>query len=255
MLAPIRLLALLAIACPAALAGPPDVPPFAPDSWAVTEFRDATGHSADLGRVSAQIFADELAKVSRKRVVLNDALKFTGINAGFDQNELWRLRRAATLQDVDAMVRGEIIGYRRDGRKSFATVRVVVFDMSTDLAMTGGQASVEGVVRSEGKWVEDVVRQATLGALKAMRSRSIPMARVSRDEGRQSHLDKGSEAGFEKGMVAVSFRGGMPFQVGEIGSADRGDALFRYTRSGKGTVKGDRVVGLYSPDRLNAMSW
>jgi hypothetical protein len=232
-----------------------------PPTWAVLDFANPSGYgSNDVGRLAADSFVVELAKLNRYNVLPREQL-LNGI-----QNEnltpplnLTSIERLGQSLGVNAIVSGEIssISFSRDRRQAKVSIVVRVIDPKSGYLLNGALA--EGLsnqrpipVDDEEQLVNEAFGNAAFNAVRQISRFNIPVATVtiSGNNSLSGHtttvtLNKGSRDGLINGMDMLVTRGGLVTGTIRVVDASDTEANAIITDSGGGIEPGDHAAAIY----------
>jgi len=224
-------------------------------TWAVLDFANPSGYgSTDVGRLAADSFVVELAKLNRYAVLPRQDL----LN-GIQQNNLTpplnltSIQRLGQALGVQAVVAGEIasISFSRDRRQAKVNLVVRVIDPRSGFLLNGALA--EGYsnqrpipVTDEEQLVNEAFGNAAFNAVKQISKFNLPVATVLIGRDTQSvTLNKGTRDGLYDGLDMIVTRNGVVTGRIKVTTATNNDADAVITDLGQGIRPEDRATALY----------
>ena len=224
-------------------------------TWAVLDFANPSGYGgADVGRLAADSFVVELAKLNRYAVLPRQDL----LN-GIQQNNLTpplnltSIERLGQGLGVQAVVAGEIasVSFSSDRRQAKVNLVVRVVDPRSGFLLNGALA--EGYsnqrpipVTDEEQLVNEAFGNAAFNAVRQISKFNLPVATVLIGRDTQSvTLNKGTRDGLYNGLDMIVTRNGVVTGRVRIFSATNNDADATIVDQGQGIRPEDRATALY----------
>ena len=224
-------------------------------TWAVLDFANPSGYgSSDVGRLAADSFVVELAKLNRYAVLpRQDLLNGIQNNNLTPPLNLTSIERLGQGLGVQAVVAGEIasISFSRDRRQAKVNLVVRVIDPRSGYLLNGALA--EGYsnqrpipVTDEEQLVNEAFGNAAFNAVKQISRFNLPVATVLIGRDTQSvTLNKGTRDGLYNGLDMIVTRNGVVTGRIRISTASNNDADGVITDLGQGIRPEDRATALY----------
>lgn len=225
-------------------------------TWGVLDFANPSGYGgADVGRLAADSFVIELAKLNRYSIRPRQDI-LSGIQA---ENltpplNLTSIERLGESLGVDAMVAGEIasVSFSSDHRQAKVSLVVRVIDPRTGLLLNGALA--QGLsnprpipVNDEETLVNEAFGNAAFNAVKQISRFNLPVATVLIGRDTQAvTLNKGTRDGLYNGLDMVVTRNGVVTGRIRVSDASNNDANATITDLGTGIRPEDRATALYT---------
>lgn len=224
-------------------------------TWGVLDFANPSGYGgSDVGRLAADSFVIELAKLGRYRVRprqdILDGIQAENLTPPLNMTSI---RRLGESLGVDAMVAGEIasVSFSRDRRQAKVNLVVRVIDPRSGLLLNGALA--EGLsnprpipVNDEEQLVNEAFGNAAFNAVKQISKFNLPVATVliGRDTASVT-LNKGTRDGLYNGLDMVVTRNGVVTGQIQVSDASNNDANATITDLGIGIRPEDRATAIY----------
>jgi hypothetical protein len=223
--------------------------------WAVLDFGNPSGYgTTDVGRLAADSFVVELAKLNRYAVTPR-----SDVLAGLQQENLTpplnltSIQRLGQSLGVNAVVAGEIasVSFSRDHRQAKVNLVVRVIDPRSGLLLNGALA--EGLsnprpipVTDEEQLVNEAFGNAAFNAVKQISRFNLPVATVliGRDTDSVT-LNKGTRDGLYNGLEMLVTRNGVVTGRIKVSDASNNDANATITDLGIGIKPEDRATAIY----------
>ena len=225
-------------------------------NWAVLDFANPSGYgSTDVGRLAADSFVVELAKLNRYTVLpRQDLLNGIQTNNLTPPLNLTSIERLGLSLGVDAVVAGEIasVSFSRDRRQAKVDLVVRVIDPRSGLLLNGALA--EGYsnprpipVSDEEQLVNEAFGNAAFNAVKQISKFTPAVATVliGRDTNSVT-LNKGTRDGLYNGLDMIVTRNGIIKGRIRVSDASNNDANATITDLGGGILPEDRATALYT---------
>jgi len=224
-------------------------------TWAVLDFANPSGYGGtDVGRLAADSFVVELAKLNRYAVLPRQDL-LNGIQANnlTPPLNLTSIERLGQALGVQAVVAGEIasISFSRDRRQAKVNLVVRVFDPRSGFLLNGALA--EGYsnqrpipVTDEEQLVNEAFGNAAFNAVRQISKFNLPVATVliGRDT-KSVTLNKGTRDGLYDGLEMIVTRNGVVTGRVRIFNATNNDSDAIISDQGQGIRPEDRATALY----------
>lgn len=224
-------------------------------TWAVLDFANPSGYGgADVGRLAADSFVVELAKLNRFAVLprqdLLNGIQNNNLTPPLNLTSIERLGQALGVQAVAA---GEIasISFSRDRRQAKVNLIVRVIDPRSGFLLNGALA--EGYsnqrpipVTDEEQLVNEAFGNAAFNAVRQISKFNLPVATVliGRDT-KSVTLNKGTRDGLYDGLEMIVTRNGVVTGRVRIFNATNNDSDAVITDQGQGIRPEDRATALY----------
>jgi len=224
-------------------------------TWAVLDFANPSGYGGtDVGRLAADSFVVELAKLNRYAVLpRQDLLNGIQNNNLTPPLNLTSIQRLGQGLGVQAVVAGEIasISFSRDRRQAKVNLVVRVIDPRSGFLLNGALA--EGYsnqrpipVTDEEQLVNEAFGNAAFNAVRQISRFNLPVATVLIGRDTQSvTLNKGTRDGLYNGLDMIVSRNGVVTGRIRISTASNNDADGVITDLGQGIRPEDRATALY----------
>jgi len=224
-------------------------------TWGVLDFANPSGYGgSDVGRLAADSFVVELAKLNRYAVLpRRDLLNGIQNNNLTPPLNLTSIQRLGQGLGVQAVVAGEIasISFSRDRRQAKVNLVVRVIDPRSGFLLNGALA--EGFsnqrpipVSDEEQLVNEAFGNAAFNAVKQISRFNLPVATVLIGRDTQSvTLNKGTRDGLYNGLDMIVTRNGVVTGRIRIAAASNNDAEGIITDLGQGIRPEDRATALY----------
>ncbi len=230
-------------------------------TWAVLDFANPSGYgSTDVGRLAADSFVVELAKLNRYAVLprqdLLNGIQSEGLTPPLNLTSIQRLGQGL---GVDAMVAGEIasVSFSRDRRQAKVSLVLRVIDPRSGFLLNGALA--EGLsnprpipVNDEEQLVNEAFGNAAFNAVKQISKFNLPVATVllSGDSGLNGgstsvEVNKGSRDGMYPNLEMLVTRNGVVTGRIRINEVTNNDSNATVTDLGIGIKPEDRATAIY----------
>ncbi len=230
-------------------------------TWAVLDFANPSGYgSTDVGRLAADSFVVELAKLNRYAVLprqdLLNGIQSEGLTPPLNLTSIQRLGQGL---GVDAMVAGEIasVSFSRDRRQAKVSLVLRVIDPRSGFLLNGALA--EGLsnprpipVNDEEQLVNEAFANAAFNAVKQISKFNLPVATVllSGDSGLNGgstsvEVNKGSRDGMYPNLEMLVTRNGVITGRIRINEVTNNDSNATVTDLGIGIKPEDRATAIY----------
>ena len=224
-------------------------------TWAVLDFANPSGYGGtDVGRLAADSFVVELAKLNRYAILpRQDLLNGIQNNNLTPPLNLTSIERLGQALGVQAVVAGEIasVSFSSDRRQAKVNLVVRVFDPRSGFLLNGALA--EGYsnqrpipVTDEEQLVNEAFGNAAFNAVRQISKFNLPVATVliGRDTSSVS-LNKGTRDGLYDGLDMIVTRNGVVTGRIRVFNATNNDADAVITDQGQGIRPEDRATALY----------
>ena len=224
-------------------------------SWAVLDFANPSGYgSTDVGRLAADSFVVELAKLNRYAVTPRQDL----LNAITNDNltpplNLTSIEKVGQSLGVNAIVAGEIssVSFSQDRRQAKVSLVVRVIDPRSGYLLNGALAEGSSNIRpipvtDEESLVNEAFGNAAFNAVKQISKFNLPVATVLIGRGVNSvTLNKGSRDGLYNGLNMIVTRNGVVTGTIRISDVSNNDSNAVVTDQGQGIRPEDRATAIY----------
>ena len=225
-------------------------------TWAVLDFANPSGYgSTDVGRLAADSFVVELAKLNRYSVLpRQDLLNAINTNSLTPPLNLTSIEKVGQSLGANAIVAGEIssVSFSQDRRQAKVSIVVRVIDPRSGLLLNGALAEGSSNVRpipvsDEESLVNEAFANAGFNAVKQISKFNLPVATVliGRDVNSVT-LNKGSRDGLYNGLEMLVTRNGVVTGTIRISDVSNNDANAIVTDKGQGIRPEDRATAIYT---------
>lgn len=224
-------------------------------TWAVLDFANPSGYGGtDVGRLAADSFVVELAKLNRYAVLPRQDL-LNGIQANnlTPPLNLTSIQRLGQALNVQATVAGEIasISFSRDRRQAKVNLVVRVIDPRSGFLLNGalaeGYSNQRAIpVTDDEQLVNEAFGNAAFNAVRQISKFNLPTATVLIGRDTQSvTLNRGTRDGLYNGLDMIVTRAGVVTGRIRVSGATNNDADATIVDQGQGIRPEDRATALY----------
>lgn len=225
-------------------------------TWAVLDFANPSGYgSTDVGRLAADSFVVELAKLNRYSVLpRQDLLNAITSNNLTPPLNLTSIEKVGQSLGASAIVAGEIssVSFSQDRRQAKVSIVVRVIDPRSGYLLNGALAEGSSNVRpipvsDEESLVNEAFANAGFNAVKQISKFNLPVATVLIGRGVNSvTLNKGSRDGLYNGLDMLVTRNGVVTGTIKVSDVSNNDANAVVTDQGQGIRPEDRATAIYT---------
>ena len=223
--------------------------------WAVLDFANPSGYGGgDVGRLAADSFVVELAKINRYTVIprqdVLNGIQSNSLTAPLNLSSILRLGQSL---GVNAVVAGEVgsISFSRDRRQAKVTLIVRVIDPRSGFLLNGalaeGYSNLRPIpVTDDEQLVNEAFGNAAFNAVRQISKFSLPVATVLIGRDTQSvTLNKGTRDGLYNGLDMLVTRNGVVTGRIRVSDATNNDSNATITDLGSGIRPEDRATAIY----------
>ena len=223
--------------------------------WAVLDFANPSGYGgADVGRLAADSFVVELAKINRYTVIprqdVLNGIQANNLTAPLNLSSILRLGQSL---GVNAVVAGEVgsISFSRDRRQAKVTLIVRVIDPRSGFLLNGalaeGYSNLRPIpVTDDEQLVNEAFGNAAFNAVRQISKFNLPVATVLIGRDTQSvTLNKGTRDGLYNNLDMLVTRNGVVTGRVRVSDATNNEANATITDLGSGIRPEDRATAIY----------
>ena len=225
-------------------------------TWAVLDFANPSGYgSTDVGRLAADSFVVELAKLNRYAVTpRQDLLNAITTNNLTPPLNLTSIEKVGQSLGASAIVAGEIssVSFSQDHRQAKVSIVIRVIDPRSGYLLNGALAEGSSNVRpipvsDEESLVNEAFANAGFNAVKQISKFNLPVATVLIGRGVNSvTLNKGSRDGLYNGLDMLVTRNGVVTGTVKVSDVSNNDSNAVVTDQGQGIRPEDRATAIYT---------
>lgn len=224
-------------------------------TWAVTEFKNLKSPGTKFGQVAAESVAGELVKANEYDVVPQEGVKRVVKDLGLTLplESLVNLLRVGSELRASTIVTGDIVDYKVDnvngGKQARVAFRVKIYDVAAGIAINGAAVMGESTVRSgdvtDETLVDDAIGQASVLAIKQIRSRNLPSGTILNTTGDVAIVNQGKRVGFTEGQKLIIKRGRQQVATAVVSDTEPDQCTVTALNAPLGIRPGDKAVAIY----------
>jgi hypothetical protein len=223
------------------------------DFIAVVEFVNRKETGTEYGSRTSSAIIGELSKIANPNVELipketiDRAIATLGVAS--PPQQFANLMRVGQEARATKLITGEVVDYRINktsaGKSANVSIRVVVYDVASQLPVNGAVAMGTSTVRPDSTddkaLINDAILQAGSLAVSEIRGRVLPYGTVLNTTTGAALVNQGSRSGFKSGQMVIVKRNGIQVATAKVTDVEFDSSVVKPERVQKGIRPGDRV--------------
>ena len=223
------------------------------DFIAVVEFANRKEKGTEFGSRTSSAIIGELSKISNPNVELipQETVQraITTLGVASPPEQFANLMRVAQEARATKVVTGDVVDYRINrtsaGKSANVSIRVVVYDVASQLPVNGAAVLGTSTVRPDSTddkaLINDAILQAASTAVSEIRGRVLPYGTVLNTTTGAALINQGSRSGFKSGQTVIVKRNGLQVATAKVTDVEFDSSVVKPERVQKGIRPGDRV--------------